>query len=691
MYKTHIVVAFVVCMLVTKIHAQVTPVNTEQHLDDRIELNAENSVDGIDFDELKIILDEFAKRPINLNRTTKEQLGQLGLLTDFQIEQLLQHKLKNGDLIALQELQTIDGFEADDIQRILPFVAVKADVNEMHMSFNQYLLNAHHQGLIRTERVLNKQAGYNPTDSNDTRYEGSPYRLYMRYRFFMQRKFSFGIVAEKDPGEALVNQNNKLKGFDYYSAHLFVRDIGIIKSLAIGDYQVEYGQGLTLWSGLAFGKSADPVTVMRFANGLRPYTSVNETIFRRGVAIAISPVKNLRVDAYYSNRLSDGNLAAVDSLNQIDDFTSLQSSGLHRTEAEIADKGSVRIQSYGGHITYRTRRIEVGFTGAGTHLNKNLKRNFQLYNQFQFDGKKFFNTGIDYKFLLRNFNFFGEVSRSQNGAMATINGVVMSVDPRLTLTLLYRNYSKKFEAIESNAIAETDNVNERGFYTGFTFKPVRKITLSGYLDLFSYPWLRYQVNAPSHGFEYLTQLAYKPNKQLEMYIRYRQTNKQSNVASIQDQPKIDYLENNHQYNLRFNIAYKISKTFSIRSRVETVNYKDGNLPTEKGFLAFQDFIYKPLGKPLSITIRYAVFDTYSYNSRLYAYENDVYGAFSIPPMFGKGQRFYALLRYHISRSADLFLRYSQTVYHNQSNIGSGLDEIDGNSRNDIKVVLKIEL
>ncbi|MBL7925472.1 MAG: helix-hairpin-helix domain-containing protein [Bacteroidia bacterium] len=673
------------------VQAQVTPVNNEQHLDDRIELNAENSVEGMDFDELKIIWDEFAKRPINLNKTTKEQLQQLALLTDYQIDQLLQHRQKNGDLIALQELQAVNGFDADDIQRILPFVTVTTNVNDLHLSFSQYITQGNHQLLLRTESVLNEQAGYNPKDSNDASYAGSPYRLYMRYRIFMQRKYSFGIVAEKDPGESLLTDNNKWKGFDYYSAHLFVRDIGIVKSLAIGDYQVEYGQGLTLWSGLAFGKSADPVTVIRFANGLRPYTSVNETIFRRGIAVSLLPAKNWRVDAYYSNRLSDGNVATIDSLNQISEFTSIQSSGLHRTDAELADKGSVRIQSYGGHITYRKNQLEVGFTGAATHLNKNLQRTYQLYNQFQFSGQNFFNTGIDYKLLLRNFNFFGEISRSQNGAMATINGVIMSVDPKLTFTLLYRNYGKKYEAIESNAIAESDNVNERGLYAGYSFKPVRKISLTGYFDLFSYPWLRFAVNAPSHGFEYITQLTYKPNKQLEMYARYRQTNKQGNVAPAEDAPKIDYLVNNHQQNLRFNIAYKISKVLAIRSRVEWVYFKDGNQPLENGFLAFQDFIYKPLGKPLSITIRYAVFGTKSYNSRLYAYENDVYGAFSIPPLYGQGQRFYALLRYHISRQVDLFLRYSQTVYYNQTTIGSGLDKIEGNSRNDIKLVLKMEL
>lgn len=678
------------CLAFHQVTAQVIPQTTEQQTNDNIERVAENGVEGIDYDEFKMILDELSKNPINLNRATKEQLIQMGLLTDYQINQLLEHIEKTGDIIALPELQTIDGFEPDDIQRILPYVRVNGDINTTHLKFNEYLAKANKQILIRSQRILNEQAGYNPADSAANQYLGSPYKLYLRYLMTYSRKFSFGIVAEKDAGEPFFKGPTKDRGFDYYSAHLFVRDIGIVKALAIGDYQVEYGQGLTVWSGLAFGKSVDPASVIRFAGGLRPYTSVNETQFRRGAAISFEPVKYLRIDAYYSNKNNDGNVAIVDSLNQIGDLSSLQTSGYHRTQNEIDDQGSVKIISYGGHLGYRRRKFEIGITGASTQLSSSLQPSSSLYNQFQLSGDHFFNVGVDYKFLYRNINFFGETSRSQNGAFATINGAILSVDPKFTVTVLYRYFDKKFQNVESNAISESGNNNEKGLYMGFNFKPVRSIAVMGYLDSFEFPWLKYQVNAPSRGYEYAVQLTYTPTKKLELYIRQRFTQKPGNVSASEDNPAVDYLVDTKQANTRFNLAFKVSPMFTLRSRVEFVNFTPGNLPAENGYLLFQDFIYKPMRSPVSLTLRYAIFDTKSYNSRLYAYESNVYGAFSIPPLYLKGTRYYLLINWDVVRHVQFYLRFSQTIYDNQNTVGSGLDQINGNSKSEIDAALKID-
>lgn len=177
------------------------------------------------------------------------------------------------------------------------------------------------------------------------RYLGSPWVLYTRYRFSFSKKYSFGITAEKDAGEEFFTGTQK-QGFDYYSAHLFVRDIGVIKKIAVGDYQLEYGQGLNVWSGLAFGKSPDITTIKRNARGILPYTSVNEESFKRGVAVAIG-LKYFQLDVWYSSRKVDGNLLVQDSLQSEFIVSSLQSSGLHRTPSEVADKNSIGVQSAG--------------------------------------------------------------------------------------------------------------------------------------------------------------------------------------------------------------------------------------------------------------------------------------------------------------------------------------------------------
>ena len=52
----------------------------------------------------------------------------------------------------------------------------------------------------------------------------------------------------------------------------------------MGDYQIMFGQGLTFWSGRAFGKSADVINIKKNPLGIKAYTSVDENLFMRGAA-----------------------------------------------------------------------------------------------------------------------------------------------------------------------------------------------------------------------------------------------------------------------------------------------------------------------------------------------------------------------------------------------------------------------
>ncbi|WP_235972664.1 hypothetical protein [Pedobacter ghigonis] len=55
-----------------------------------------------------------------------------------------------------------------------------------------------------------------------------------------------------------------------------------------GDYTLQFGQGLTLWSGFSFDKGPDVTSVAKKDLGLRPYTSTNEYSFFRGAAATIN-------------------------------------------------------------------------------------------------------------------------------------------------------------------------------------------------------------------------------------------------------------------------------------------------------------------------------------------------------------------------------------------------------------------
>jgi hypothetical protein len=278
---------------------------------------------------------------------------------------------------------------------------------------------------------------------------------------------------------------------------------------------------------------------------------------------------------------------------------------------------------------------------------------------------------------------------SKNGGKAFVNGVLISLDPRLSFTVMHRYYQRNFQNLLSNGFAESSTAaNEKGVYIGLVAKPTNRTTITGYYDRFEFPWLKYQVNAPSYGNDYMAQFNYTPSKKIDMYVRIRTRDKQKNTS---DAAVIDYLVPVKQSNYRFNISYTITPSIKLKNRIELIDYKLDNNKTQKGYLVYQDIVYSKLGKPLSVTLRYALFQTDSYDARIYAYENDVPGSYSIPAYYNRGSRFYIMLDYNLTKRIELWFRYSQTVYDNKQIISEGsLTEIQGNTKSEIKAQLKFK-
>ncbi|MDD3875872.1 MAG: helix-hairpin-helix domain-containing protein [Bacteroidales bacterium] len=674
------------------------PVETEktEGVQERVEDVVEASEDDVDLTEILEELNIYLKHKLNLNRATNYDLQKFFFLNEIQIQNLQEHIRVNGPLLAVYELQTIECFGSESIQKLLPYVYVSGDITTRTLRFSELLRDGQNQIFVRYQQNLEEQKGYSPIDDSsyaanpNSRYLGSPFRLYTRYRYTYYNNISFGITAEKDPGEEFFKGTQK-QGYDFYSAHFYMRNVGKIHSLAIGDYHLQFGQGLNLWSGFGFGKSFDAINIKKNALGIRPYTSVDENLFMRGAAGTFA-FKNFEFTGFFSKKKRDaGILSPADTLDNEEDqllVSSLLETGFHRTPSEIDKKRTIDEIIYGGNITYRQRRFNIGITAHKTQLSAKLDRQLYLYNQFDFNEKENFNIGIDYNYIFRNINFFGEVARSQNSGMAMVNGAIISLDPKLSLSILHRKYDKNYQALYSNAFSEGSSIaNEEGIFLGLMFKPKREFTFWAYADNFSSNWLKYRVDAPSRGFDYLIQANYSPSRQLEIYARYRNKTKQLNNSD--DSNMIDFLDDTEKENLRFDVRFNASPEFLIKSRIEHVTYSVGE-DEYKGYALYQDFRYAPQKLPIVLTLRYALFDTDNYDTRLYVYENDVLYASSFPSYYYKGSRAYILLRYRVMRNLDFWIRFAQTYYTDRFIIGSGMDEIQGNKKSEIKAQIRFK-
>lgn len=94
--------------------------------------------------------------------------------------------------------------------------------------------------------------------------------------------------------------------------------------------------------------------------------------------------------------------------------------------------------------------------------------------------------------------------------------------------------------------------------------------------------------------------------------------------------------------------------------MEWTTYKIGENQPALGFVAYQEAVIKPLGSPVSAALRYALFDTDDYDSRVYAFENDLFAAVSIPAFSGRGSRWYVNLHWRVNDWLRLDARMEET-------------------------------
>ncbi|MEM6380464.1 MAG: helix-hairpin-helix domain-containing protein, partial [Bacteroidota bacterium] len=513
---------------------------------------------------------------------------------------------------------------------------------------------------------------------------------YVRFRHAYENRLTYGFTAEKDEGEEFFTGSNR-QGFDFYSAHLAVRNINrVVKDVVIGDYVVSMGQGLVLFSGFGNGKSSDVMNIKRNRRTIRSYSSVNEADFMRGAAARLGVHPNLECSIFASLRQRDANLGLPDTTNIDNDvafFTSLQTTGLHRTRAEIEDENALQQFTIGSIIKYQQNNWQLSFNTLFNQLDKPLERITRPYNQFYFSGDQLLNFSLDYSAIFQNINFFGETAISDNGSLATLNGMLIGLDRKVDLSLLYRYFPRDYHSLDADPFAESSNArNESGIYLGLEVRPAKNWRLSTYFDLYQHPWLRLQADAPSSGYDFLSRLTFYQKRKLEVYLQVRYETKEENAPSNLE--KTDFLVDRQLFQTRLHFAQKVSKQIEIRSRIDVGFAQIGPNPRETGFAILQDIIFKPQGFPLSLSTRFALFDTDGFNVRFYHFENDLLYAFSIPSYYNEGTRFYLNLRYRGIRNLTLEARFAQTYWSNQDSFGSGLQEIQGSTRSEVKAQIQ---
>jgi len=617
-----------------------------------------------DSEELVDILEELIRNPIDINLADVFDLSKLPNMDQQSAQIIIEHRNKFGYFFSPTELFAIRELNKQLIESILPFVKTsrtndELEKNEEVISSSDSFLNK--SKLIIRNRITNDIQNRDGFISG--KYEGSKIKSYNKFLYNYDKNYQAGFLVEKDPGE--------LSYADFTSFHLQVKDIGFVKSFIAGDYVLEYGQGLALWSPYGFSKGADAVfPVKKKARYLRPYTSAAEYRFFRGAASRLS-FDDFSFTAFYSTNTFD---AAIDSITG--EITSVGQSGFHRFESELNKKGSSRSKLIGGVLDYRfLGRMNVGVI----YYNASFDNRFESTTLYDFSGNNFNYVSTYYELNFSKINFFGEASYDGT-SVASINGIQFSANRDLIFTTSLRNYPRNYKNLYGFGFSEKSGKinNEVGIYSGLKWKiPFGVLNL--YYDIFKFPYRTSENSLSSEGNELLIDFVSIPLPSFEVRLRYKYEDKEVTELINIDEEIVRRLKQI----ARTDLIYNISKDFRLKTRIEYNHFfiKDANLK-ENGLLVYQDLRYVPQ-KNINLYGRIIFFQTDSFNSAVYEYENDLLGVMPNLAMYGKGIRWYVIVKYKPLQFLTLSSKYSETYKPDETSLSSGDNEIIGNVDNRI--------
>ncbi len=669
------------CHLLNTVSGQ--PANEDNDLTGFIEDFFPVPEEDINYEDIYESLFLYYNQPLDLNSATAEEFESLYILSGDQIRNFLDYRERSGKLISLYELQAVPGFDLTTIKKILPFVTLDdsafIDPNFLRNVFNE----SDNYFIMRNSFRIEKSLGY----KKDGKYTGDRNHLYTRFRMHDRENFSFGFTAEKDAGEKF-SFDGRSNGFDYYSLHLQLQNRGMVNNVIIGDYQLQFGQGLVFGAGFSPGKGAEPVTtVQRSSVGLKPYGSVIESGFFRGIGATIGK-RRVRTTVFYSYLGQDGDLRSDSSQTDPEEFiSSIQTSGLHRTTGELMDRNQVNEQSFGGNLQFRQSRfLNAGVNYLQTHYSTPIRKNPASYNQFEFNGDMNRVASIYGRYIFQNISVFGETALSKSGGRGNILGLVTALSDHIDLSVVFRDYRRDFHSFYGNAFGESSrNINEKGIYWGLKFKPNQQHKLALYYDQFHFPWLKFRIDAPSGGNEYLVRYTFHPNKENQLYLQFRQEEKERSTAS--ENTNLSILKNASKRNILFNADYRITDRLSLKTRGQYSQFTFNGVLT-RGLALVQDVNLR--FQRINLSGRYALFDTDDFENRQYIYERDALYSFSIPAYHGQGTRKYLMIKYKVNGMLSIWTRYAVFRYKNVSEIGSGQDLIKGDRKSDLRFQARLK-
>lgn len=580
-------------------------------------------------------LAELSERPVRINSGDENEIARLFFLTEFQVKVLTDHVKRNGNVASIYELALLPAFDRSLVMLMEPYIDISpAGDNE----------------LFHTGKTTITLTAATRIDDPSEDYAGLKTLFRLRHE---GTSISYGLTAENDPGEPFTFRG--AWGTDFLSGHVMLDRSGFLRRVIAGDYSLRFGEGLVFNAGNWQGAWLSAPSFMTGRMAVAPYTSTEENRFLRGAACLFGSMTAGAV-FFASVNMTDARIM-FDSDSVPVGVSNLVNGGVHVGSSSLEARNSLTESIAGMHLTCSGERVRGGLTSSATWFSLPFIPDMtKPWNINSFSGSRLLNLSADIKAGTGPLLFFAEAGCSYPGSWAAIGGLRAKPSGRVTLNMMVRHFAADYYAFHSGAFrAGSGSSNETGMAASLHLEVARHLFMSAGADHYRIPGPRYRSSSSSYGNRIEIKGEYLPRENLALRLTYTYSSREYDLP-------VETGIAESEVSGRRGISMMFSVDPAERLRLTTRASACSIIPSgEKGYMLCQDISFSLRTLPMTIWLRHALCTSDGYDSRLYAWENDLHYSFSVPALYGESSRSYVMVSWKPAGRIEIRGKYVGTV------------------------------
>jgi len=591
---------------------------------------------------------------LNLNEASREELLSSNLLTEQQADQLLAWRQRYGKLLSVYELQAIPEFTLELIQQWQAWGDLY--VEDTKQTYAEVKTTV----TYRSASIWPRSKGYATKV-----YPGLPWSSYFRVRHKHGDRYTIGLLLEQDAGEGIKwNTRNRQFFYDHFSAYVMLEKLHPHWKVILGDFRAGFGRGLVCGARASFMSGAAGMPLI-FQPGIITNTSAAE--YGYGSGIGVMWKKNeYGVNAFLSSRAMDTRLYEREGKYFVGSFLN---SGLHRTASEQLSRMNTELTIGAVHVQCKFSSTQLGLTVSAFSYNHGVMGSTSYYKLKSFSGKSGGNASVDFVLQHGPALITGEAAIDARGKVAILLQSLLSAGKQADLGLMYLNYASGYYAPFALTIARhVQPENEKGLSLYADFHPSATTQIRLQASVYKIPWLTYATRLPATGSSYQIIFQRQYSKSALFKIQYRYRTEDQGLSG--DSLMLPIAAQEDQHYLRAEFQYQVRAGIRVYAIGQHQRYKLSSINESGSVMALG---VQQHWKRWKLRLTMVMFNTDSYASRMYVYEQGSGADFRFRALYGSGVQYIGGIKFRCSKAASISVKYSYMHLPGQSSSGSGYD------------------